>query len=391
MRPILFLVSIAFLLACSQQPEPTAIRFATFNVAMGLNEEGALASNLQSTDHPQLERMAEIIQRIRPDVLLLNEFDHQEGFDAYQWLTKNYLQKSWNGQTPIDYPYHFVTDVNTGLDSGLDLNSDGQLHQAEDAWGYGQYTGQYGMLVLSRFPIDNKSIRTFQKLTWASMPDAQRPYHADGKPYHPDDIWQALRLSSKSHWDIPIQIDQETAIHFLVTHPTPPVFDGPEDRNGKRNYDEIRLWADYVNPLADPSYLIDDRGQTGGLNEPYFVIAGDMNADLHDGDSSGNSILQLLDNPAVNSLCIPKSRGGVEAASEGINPIHQTDPATDTSDFNDERVGNLRLDYVLPSSRLYPVDCGVFWPASDEEGSELLEGFDHRMVWVDVAVPEENP
>ena len=34
-------------------------------------------------------------------------------------------------------------------------------------------------------------------------------------------------------------------VHFLVSHPTPPVFDGPEDRNGPRNYDEIRFWADY--------------------------------------------------------------------------------------------------------------------------------------------------
>ncbi len=56
-----------------------------------------------------------------------------------------------------------------------------------------------------------------------------------------------LRLSSKSHWDIPLQIGG-AIVHVLTAHPTPPVFDGPEDRNGCRNHDEIRLWSDYIDP-----------------------------------------------------------------------------------------------------------------------------------------------
>ena len=38
--------------------------------------------------------------------------------------------------------------------------------------------------------------------------------------------------------------------HLLASHPTPPVFDGDEDRNGKRNHDEVRLIADYINIRA---------------------------------------------------------------------------------------------------------------------------------------------
>ena len=49
-------------------------------------------------------------------------------------------------------------------------------------------------------------------------------------------------------------------VHFLVSHPTPPVFDGPEDRNGTRNFDEIRFWADYVIPSRS-GYIYDDNGQ----------------------------------------------------------------------------------------------------------------------------------
>ena len=48
-----------------------------------------------------------------------------------------------------------------------------------------------------------------------------------------------VRLSSTSHWGVPVDVDGST-VRFLVSHPTPPVFDGAEDRNGTRNHDEIR-------------------------------------------------------------------------------------------------------------------------------------------------------
>ena len=81
--------------------------------------------------------------------------------------------------------------------------------------------------------------------------------------YSPDEV-EILRLSSKSHWDVPIRIGKKT-VHFLVSHPTPPVFDGPEDRNGRRNNDEIRFWADYITPGTSSGYIYDDEGVRGGL------------------------------------------------------------------------------------------------------------------------------
>jgi hypothetical protein len=184
-------------------------------------------------------------------------------------------------------------------------------------------------------------------------------------------------------------------IHTLVSHPTPPVFDGPEDRNGTRNHDEIRLWSDYVLPSRS-SYIYDDQGERGGLKPgARFVIMGDQNSDPLDGDSVPGAAQQLLENPRVNATRTPASPGGPEQAAlqGGANLTQRGDPAFDTADFLDvPGPGNLRADYVLPSKNLRILDGAVFWPLSTDPLFRLVGTFpfptsDHRLVWVDVRVP----
>ncbi len=361
--------------------EDEGIRFATFNIAMGLETEGDLYQRLLSGQDENLKKVAAIIQQVRPDVLLLNEFDWYE-LDSAVLFINNYLAASQHGNEAISYAHAISGAVNTGVDSGLDLSGNGVLGEPGDAWGYGKFAGQYGMTVLSRFPIKlERSMRFFK---WKDMPGALVPLSEDGSNWYPKDIYQQLRLSSKSHWDISVSIDDQP-VHFLVSHPTPPVFDGPEDRNGKRNHDEIRLWADYIDPQKS-TYIYDDKGGTGGLEaDAYFVIAGDLNADPVDGDSTNGAIDQLLQHPLINATCLPGSKGGEEASRTqgGKNLEHQGHPATDTGDFNDKYTGNMRIDYVLPSANLKVVGCGVFWPTSDQPGHELIDVSDHRLVWLD--------
>jgi hypothetical protein len=211
-----------------------------------------------------------------------------------------------------------------------------------------------------------------------------------------------FRLSSKSHWDLPIDIEG-TTVHFLVSHPTPPVFDGPEDRNGLRNHDEIRLWADYTIPGRRSSYIYDDTGRRGGLRPgAKFVIAGDQNADPLDGDSVDQAIQQLLDHPLVNTRVTPSSQGGADwsEVQDALNDTHQSDPAFDTADFCDTAVpppcggpGNLRADYVLPHKSLAIRGAAVFWPPPGDDLVYLTgAGFpvpssDHRLVWLDLRIP----
>ena len=236
----------------------------------------------------------------------------------------------------------------------------------------------------------------------------------------------ALRLSSKNHVDVTLNIGGQE-VHFLTAHPTPPVFDGAEDRNGKRNADEIRFWKDYINGA---SYMYDDQGGTGGLSEgARFVIAGDYNADLCDGDSykvaclgpdqpgeGPNAIGQLLLDPLVNTTLTPESSGGTQAATDPnnngtANSSHLQDPMFDTADFSDASPGNLRADYVLPSANLTMTEAGVFWPtdsnfADGNTSGELfdlvgqfnkpglyagLPSSDHKLVYVNVTVPVPEP
>ena len=185
-----------------------------------------------------------------------------------------------------------------------------------------------------------------------------------------------------------------TDVHFLVSHPTPPTFDGTEDRNGLRNHDEIAFWSQYID-ATDAAWLVDDAGQPGGLQAEHFVIAGDLNADPHDGDSTNNPMALLLNHPSVQATPVPTSQGGTEqsALQGAANIDHIGDPAHDTADFSDGQVGNLRLDYTLPSNTLPISDSGVYWPTSDQAGFPWVGTFpfpasDHRLVWVDVQVPQ---
>jgi Endonuclease/Exonuclease/phosphatase family len=401
LRIALPLVAIALVVAAgpfveSTQAKKSPVRFATFNASLNRNATGQLIAELSTPGSAQPATIAEIIQRNQPEVLLINEFDFDEGAVAARLFQQNYLSVSQHGADPINYPYRFVAPSNTGIPSGFDFNNNGSIGGGDDAFGFGAFPGQFGMAVYSMYPIDFDEIRTFQHFLWKDMPGALLP--DDPMTSAPADWYSeaelaVFRLSSKSHWDLPVQIGNKV-VHFLVSHPTPPVFDGPEDRNGTRNHDEIRFWADYISPNKS-DYIYDDNGTRGGLKPgSLFVIAGDQNSDPLDGDSIPGSIQQLLDHPRVNDKATPSSPGAVEQSflQGGANLLHRSDPRFDTADFADTTPGNLRADYVVPSKQLQIEAAAVFWPLRSDPLFPLAGTFpfpssDHRLVWVDVSLP----
>src|SRR5690606_32657749 len=216
-----------------------AVRIAAYNASLYDDAAGGLVRRLESGDD-RARRIAAVLQRVRPDIVLLGEFDFDPAHRAADLFQRDYLGRAQpGGGEPLRYRYRYLAPVNTGVPSGLDLDGNGSAggegrDRGNDAWGYGLHPGQYGMLVLSRYPIDAGAVRTFQLLKWSAMPGAARPLDpGTGAPHYPDAIWTQLRLSSKSHWDVPVATPAGT-VHLLASHPTPPVFDGPEDRNGAR-------------------------------------------------------------------------------------------------------------------------------------------------------------
>jgi Endonuclease/Exonuclease/phosphatase family len=229
-----------------------------------------------------------------------------------------------------------------------------------DAFGFGEFPGKFGMAVFSRLPIDDKHARTFQHFLWKDMPGALLPDDpATPAPhdwYSPDE--QAIfRLSSKSHWDVPIEVGHGEEIHFLVSHPTPPVFDGPEDRNGTRNHDEIRFWADYIDPAAS-GYIHDDDARRGGLKRGQHF------------GPAGPDQLDAQGRPGVRHRRLRRHVAGQPA--RGLRPADRATKIADAFVF-----------WPRSSDPLFPL-VGTFAGLPNGNG---FPSSDHRLVAVDVKPP----
>lgn len=315
----------------------------------------------------------QVIAHVDPDILLLTGFDFDAGGAALAAFADRI------GNAGATYPHRFALRPNTGRPSGADLDGDGRVGEPEDAQSYGEFSGQWGMALLSRYPIDAGGVRDFSPFIWADLPDANLPESMA------EDLHAVQRLSNVGHWDVPVMLPGGSTIRLLAFHASPPVFDGPEDRNGRRNHDEAAFWLHYLGGTLD----------LPGPEGP-FVLLGDANLDPADSDGRPRALNRLLAHPALQDPR-PASAGGPEDAQRegGANDRHRGDPALDTANWRDDvgGPGNLRVDYVLPSRHWEIVDAGVFWPPTGDPGRRLI-GEDgnlasrHRMVWVDIRIVE---
>ena len=335
------------------------LRIATYNVELNRAGPGLLLRDIQKGEDPQIAAVVQVIVALQADVVLLTGFDYDLDLVALTAFA------SLLSAADAPYPYRFSARPNTGLATGLDLDDDGYLGGPGDAQGYGRFSGEGGMAVLSRLPIGTADVRDFSDVLWQDLPGALL---FDGMT---PDAQAIQRLPSTGHWDVPIGLPGGPTLHLLAWYATPPVFDGPEDRNGRRNHDEARFWA----------ALLD-----GDLSMPApdapFVLLGDANLDPVDGDGLSAAMLGLLAHPKLQN---PSPRG----LSGRVEVEHSGDPALDTADFSAKAgPGGLRVDYVLPSADLAVAGAGVLWPPPDDPlATALAAASRHYPVWVDLIWP----
>ncbi|MEN8831752.1 MAG: endonuclease/exonuclease/phosphatase family protein [Pacificibacter sp.] len=330
------------------------VRVATWNVEMSRKGPGVLLHNILSGTDAQVAAAIAHIQNLHPDVLLLTGIDTDfEGHTIGAFVDAL-------AQAGTAYPHVLTQLGNAGAPTGRDLDKNGRLGAPQDAQSFGDFHGQGGLALLSRLPIDAGNIRDFSTLLWRDLPDARLP-----KDFYDDADLDVLRLSSNSHWDVPI-LWGDTPVNLLAFYATTPAFDGPEDRNGWRNADEIALWRHYLDGRLDAT-----------APKPPFIIIGDANLDPSDGDGHSAEMQNLLADPRLQDAK-PRSTQAQSIA----NPEHVGDAALDTADWDDPTPGNLRVDYVLPSADLKVIDTGVAWSSVMGDEGAL---FRHGLVWVDLA------
>ncbi len=258
----------------------------------------------------------------KPDVLLLTNFDYDAEHVALAALKTRLASKG------LTLNHLFALKPNTGMPTGVDVDGDGRRGGPRDAQGFGYYTGQGGQAILSRYPLVLLDTKT--ELLWRDTPDSLIAKD--------DPVGDEQRLSSTAHWAVSAALGSGP-ITLMTLAATPPVFDGPEDRNGRRNRDEVLLWAHELD--AKPEVYKDP-----------VVILGNFNLDPARGDGLRAAAKHVLGHPRLQ------------------------DPLPNAPTVKWERVGEMRVSYVLPDRSLSVTDAGVM-PPEPNAGP-------HRLVWVDL-------
>lgn len=330
------------------------LRVATWNAELSRDGPGLLLRDIVKAEDPQIAAAARIIAGLAPDVLLMQNVDYDMELRALRAFRDRVAAEG------LRYDTVFALRPNTGMATGLDMDGDGRLGEPEDAQGHGDFTGQGGMAILSRYPIDDAGVRDLSHILWRDVPQAMLPF-VDGAPFPSERAHAVLRLADVAQWAVPVLHDSGQ-ITLLAFHANAPVFDGPEDRNGRRNHDQLRFWQHYLDGVFGPA------------PDARFVLLGHANQDPQRGEGIKAGITALL---ADGRLQDPRPQRA--AAPPG-------DPPEATVDWPRVTPPQMRVSYVLPSRDWRVADAGVYWPVNGTEADEVATASRHRLVWVDLAL-----
>ena len=322
------------------------LRIASFHTTLSADGPGLLLADIVRGDDPVIDATLAVIARARADIVVLQDIDHDAEGLALAALARELAAR---GQ---DYPFRLTLRPNTGRPTGHDLDGDGHSHWRRDAHGFGGFNGAGGMALLSRHPIG--PVTDFTATLWRDLPGSR------AAEVTPEAALPVLRLATVGAWAVEIAVPGGP-VTVLATHAGTPVFDGPEDRNGIRNADELRFWQLVLDGWQPtPEWSLPDA----------FVLAGTLNVDPMSGEGHRDVLRALLDHPGVQEVTPTGARGAA------------------TADWADPVPGDLRVDYILPAATLTVTGHGMLWPTADEDPAlhEMVgTASDHRLIWVDLS------
>ncbi|MBT9386350.1 endonuclease/exonuclease/phosphatase family protein [Pseudooceanicola sp. CBS1P-1] len=325
-------IRVALVLCClcaAPVARAEGLRLAWYDTELARDGPGLLLRDLLKGGDPQIGAVQAVIADLDADVLLLGGVDYDADLLAARAL---------NAGLPHPYPHVFAWRSNAGWPTGLDLDGNGRRGEARDAQGYGRFSGQGALVLLSRLPLAEGG-RDFSGLLWGALP---------GSLMAPDDPGAGVqRLASTGHWLVPLSA-AEGLLWLGGFKATPPVFDGPEDRNGRRNHDEILFWR----------HLLD-----GAFGAPpgRLVLLGGANLDPRRGEGRHAAIRTLLEDPRLQD----------PLAMVGLGDR----PTVDWAGTED-----MRVDYLLVSTGVPVRAAGVL----DRPRPLLTRASRHFPVWADL-------
>lgn len=288
--------------------------------------------DLAKGDDAGIAQIVQIIEDAAPDILILTDIDYD-----HDLLALKAFADLLTGDT-----YLFATIPNAGMQTGLDIDGNGYNGDARDAQGYGRFAGDGGMAIISRYPIATDAITDYSTLLWRDLGRRVLPQQ-DGTAFLSDGVLDVLRLSSSGHWMVPVTLPDGPPLTVLAFAATPPVFDGPEDMNGLRSRDELRLWENILDGAL-------------GNTPASFVVAGNSNLDPGGGDGDRAAMAGFL-------------------ARADLQDPHQ---GSYNADWGIDGPGQLRVSYVLPSTDWEVLDAGTVMPDAAIAGP-------HGLVWVEIS------
>lgn len=315
-----------------------SLRIATWHSELSRNGPGLLLRDILKGKDTQIAAALQVLVALDADIVVLQGVDHDHGGQALTALAEALATAG------APYPHHLSLPSNAGRPTGLDMDGDGRLGEPEDAQSHARFEGQGATALLSRHPILRGDIRDFSQLLWRDLPGAALPAWPDGQPFPSPEAQAIQRLATNGLHEIPIALPDGTVLRLLTFHASPPAFEGPEQRNTRRNHDEALFWLRLLDGTVAPP------------PQPPFVLAGNANLEAGTGTGRPGALSALLAHPQLRD------------PHAGMGP---------TVDWTALNLGKRRVSYLLPGPGLAINDAGLA-----REGTAGASR--HIPLWVDV-------